>query len=86
MTSFFFNRLPIKTVVSRFVSLRWTLTNVGDVSTIVEGQPGILLRHAGEIAGEMAALANEFPAVDVGAVVVREPCLAHRGVRADAAA
>lgn len=28
-----------------------------------------------EIAGEMAALANEFPAVDVGAVVVREPCL-----------
>jgi hypothetical protein len=68
-------KLPIKTVVSRFVSLRWTLTNVGDVSTIVEGQPGILLRHSGEIAGEMAALANEFPAVDVGAVVVREPCL-----------
>lgn len=68
-------KLPIKTVVSRFVSLRWTLTNVGDVSTIVEGQPGILLRHAGEIAAEMAALANEFPAVDVGAVVVREPCL-----------
>ena len=54
----FFNRLPIKTVVSRFVSLCWTLTNVGDVSTIVEGQPGILLRHSGEIAGEMAALAN----------------------------
>ena len=68
-------KLPIKTVVSRFVSLRWTLTNVGDVSTIVEGQPGILLRHAGEIAGEMAALANEFPAVDVAAVVTREPCL-----------
>ena len=68
-------KLPIKTVVSRFVSLRWTLTNVGDVSTIVEGQPGILLRHSGEIAGEMAALANEFPAVDVGAVVTREPCL-----------
>jgi len=68
-------KLPIKTVVSRFVSLRWTLTNVGDVSTIVEGQPGILLRHSGEIAGEMAALANEFPAVDVGAVVIREPCL-----------
>ena len=40
-------KLPIKTVVSRFVSLRWPLTNVGDVSTIVEGQPGILLRTLG---------------------------------------
>ena len=68
-------QLPIRTIVSRFVSLRWALVGVGDVAKIVEGQPGILLRHTGEIAAEMAALKAEFPEVNVGAAVQREPSL-----------
>lgn len=66
-------QLPLQTIVSRFVSLRKELQV--DVSKLVEEQPDILLRPTGEVAAEMAALASEFPHVDVGPVVLHEPRL-----------
>ena len=47
---------------------------VGDVAKIVEGQQDTAQAH-GEIAAEMATLAAEFPEVNAGAAVQREPSL-----------